>query len=352
LPPEFKPIGYIEKQHAPYMRIVNPENGAVIVGESGDNIGRGNRTSVYFKDESAFYERPELIDAALSQTSNCKIDVSTPNGNGNPFYRKRHGGKIDIFTFHWTQDPRKDKEWYRKQCNSLDPVIVAQEIDIDYDASVNDSWIPGEIISSAQRIGPADVDTHGGWIVGIDAAHYGDDESVIHFRKGRLNLPQVSVRGVSGIELASRVVGEIANLRGEIAAIIIELDGPGVSCYDQLNIGQYSDQLVGVHTGARQSDDKNYNLRALMWRHARDYLQEGGVSLPNDPELKSQLASVKFLYKNGLLLMQSKKEYKKEFGKSPDRGDAFVLTFADEMVGGYEEDDYTEDYHEVGTMGY
>jgi hypothetical protein len=26
--------------------------------------------------------------------------------------------------------------------------------------------------------------------------------------------------------------------------------------------------------------------------------------------------------------MQSKKEYKKEFGRSPDRADAFVLTFA------------------------
>jgi hypothetical protein len=26
--------------------------------------------------------------------------------------------------------------------------------------------------------------------------------------------------------------------------------------------------------------------------------------------------------------MQSKKEYKAEFGKSPDRADAFVLTFA------------------------
>jgi hypothetical protein len=80
LPAEFKPAGYSERAHALSMRIVNPENGSTIVGESGDNIGRGNRTSIYFKDESAFYERPDAIDAALSQTSNCKGDVSTPNG--------------------------------------------------------------------------------------------------------------------------------------------------------------------------------------------------------------------------------------------------------------------------------
>jgi hypothetical protein len=107
LPEEFQPAGWNEKKHAPYMAAVNPENGSRIVGEAGDNIGRGARTSIYFKDESAFYERPEKIDAALSQTSNCKIDVSTPNGEGNPFARKRKSGKVKVFTFHWRDDPRK-----------------------------------------------------------------------------------------------------------------------------------------------------------------------------------------------------------------------------------------------------
>ena len=126
LPKEFRPAQY----EAPHMRIVNHDNGSSIVGEAGDNIGRGNRTSIYFKDESAFYEHAEAIDAALSQTSNCKIDISTPNGNGNPFYRKRHAGRIPVFSFHWKDDPRKDEAWYNKQRATLDPVIVAQEIDI------------------------------------------------------------------------------------------------------------------------------------------------------------------------------------------------------------------------------
>lgn len=80
LPPRMRPAGYDEKKHAPFMRVLNPSNGSAIIGEAGSNIGRGARTSVYFKDESAFYEQPEQIDAALSQTSNCKIDVSTPQG--------------------------------------------------------------------------------------------------------------------------------------------------------------------------------------------------------------------------------------------------------------------------------
>lgn len=332
LPSEFQPRGYVEGRHAAYMRIVNPENGSAIVGEAGDNIGRGNRTSVYFKDESAFYERPEAIDAALSQTSNCKIDVSTPNGNGNPFYRKRHGGKVSVFTFHWTDDPRKGPDWYARQKAALDPVILAQEVDIDYNASVSDAWISGDLVAAAQLIGPADVKAIGHWRIGVDAAHYGDDESVIHRRRGRLNLPQITRRKLDGIQLAGVVEEECRGLEasgGSIGAIIIELDGPGVSCYDQLKMGRYADLVHGVHTGARQSDDVNYNLRAKMWRTAKEYLQDAPVSMPNDPELRSQVASVKYKYKDGLLLMQSKKEYKAEFGKSPDRADAFVLTFVD-----------------------
>lgn len=332
LPKEFRPVGYSERVHAPHMRIINPETGSTIVGEAGDNIGRGNRTSIYFKDESAFYDRPEAIDAALSMTSNCKIDVSTPNGAGNPFYRKRHGGKVSVFSFHWHDDPRKGAWWYEKQKRELDPVILAQEVDIDYTASVSDAWVVGSLVSDAQNIRPADLEPVGRWVVSIDAAHFGDDESVIHFRKGRVSLPQVFARGVDGIQLAGLVEDEIDNLltfdSDALGAIVIELDGPGVSCFDQLRQGKYGKFVQGVHTGARVSDSRNYNLRSQMWRSAKEYLEQQPCALPDDPELRAQLTSLKYKYKDGLLLMQSKKEYKSEFGKSPDRADAFVLSFA------------------------
>ncbi len=331
LPAEFRPKGYDCSKHAPHMRILNPENGSSIVGEAGDNIGRGNRTSIYFKDESAFYEHADAIDAALSQTSNCKIDVSTPNGNGNAFYRKRHGGKIPVFSFHWTQDPRKDEAWYKRQVDILDPVIVAQEIDIDYNASTSDAWINGDSIAAAQRNKAADIEVIGLWRIGVDAAHFGDDESIIHKRRGRLSLPQVTRKGLDGIQLAGVVEEECDTLvkaGGVVGVIVIELDGPGVSCFDQLKRGRYASVVNGVHTGARQADGKNYNLRAKLWRLAKEQLEQPPVVLPDCPELKSQLASLRYSYKDGLLLMQSKKDYKKIFGKSPDRADGYILTFA------------------------
>lgn len=331
LPIEFQPAGWDAKKYAPFMTIKNPENGAAIVGESGDNIGRGNRTSIYFKDESAFYERAESIDAALSQTSNCKIDVSTPNGNGNPFYRKRHSGKVKIFTFHWRDDPRKGPEWYEKQKDQLDPVVLAQEVDIDYNASTSDSWISGALVEDAQRLGPGDVVANGPWMIGVDAAHMGDDEHVIHSRRGLLSLPQITRKQIDGPILAGVVEDHCRSLvsgGGEIGAIVIELDGPGVSCYDTLKRGSFYDKVVGVHTGAKLSDSRNYNVKARMWREALEYLKTGGCSMPTDPELKAQIASVRYTYRDGLLLMEPKKDHKKRLGRSPDRADAWALTFA------------------------
>jgi len=87
------------QKHAPHMRINFPATGASISGEAGDGIGRGDRSSLFFVDESAFLERPELVEASLSQTTNCRIDVSTPHGMANPFAEKRHSGMVKVFTF-------------------------------------------------------------------------------------------------------------------------------------------------------------------------------------------------------------------------------------------------------------
>lgn len=148
IPVEFRG-SWDRNKHAPHMRIMFPDTDSVITGESGDGIGRGDRTSFYIVDESAYLERPQLVDASLSATTNCRQDVSTPNGMGNSFAQKRFGGKVKVFTFHWRDDPRKDDAWYAKQTEELDAVTVAQEIDINYSASVEGVLIPSAWVQAA-----------------------------------------------------------------------------------------------------------------------------------------------------------------------------------------------------------
>jgi LAGLIDADG-like domain/Terminase RNAseH like domain len=104
LPEEFRG-GFVPWRDAPYMRITFPETGSIIAGEGGDDIGRGDRTTLYFFDEEAHHPRQELVAAALSQTTNCQIGMSSVRGMNNLFAQKRWGGKIDVFIFDWRAQP-------------------------------------------------------------------------------------------------------------------------------------------------------------------------------------------------------------------------------------------------------
>lgn len=186
LPPEFRG-GFNRKQHAPHMRMMFP-NGSTITGEGGDNIGRGDRKTLYFVDEAAHLQRPMLIEAALSATTNCRIDLSSIRGMDNPFAQKRHSGKFEVFTFHWRNDPRKDEIWYEKTKEEINnPVILAQEYDINYSASVEGIVIPNEWAQAA-------VDAHiklkieptGSIDAALDVADQGVDLNAMAVKKGIL----------------------------------------------------------------------------------------------------------------------------------------------------------------------
>lgn len=186
LPPEFRGQ-WDERKNTAHMRISFPHTGSVMTGEAGDSIGRGDRTAIYFVDESAHIERPQLIDMALSATTNCRIDVSSVNGMANSFAVKLHGGKIDVFVFDWRDDPRKSQAWYDKQCEILDPVTVAQEIDRNCNASAENVIIPGEWIQAAInshiRLG---IDPTGNKTAGLDVADEGKDKNALAARYGPL----------------------------------------------------------------------------------------------------------------------------------------------------------------------
>jgi len=187
IPPEFKD-GWDIKKHAPHMRIQFPGTNSIISGEAGDGIGRGDRASFYIVDESAWLPRPELVEASLSQTTNCRIDVSTPRGMNNPFARRRFGGKVSVFSFHWRDDPRKDEEWYTKKCHDIDdPVVIAQEIDLDYSASLEGILIPSAWVqASVDAHKKLNITPSGVRLASMDVADEGKDKNALCGRHGIL----------------------------------------------------------------------------------------------------------------------------------------------------------------------
>lgn len=148
LPVEFR-RGWT-RADAPEKLIKFPATNSAIKGEGGDEIGRGGRTSIYFVDESAFLERPQTVEASLSNTTNSRIDLSSYHGTNNPFYYKTQQYKPEwVFPFHWRDDPRKNEEWYKRMVEKFDPVTIAQEVDMNPSGAVTGIVIPSAWVNAA-----------------------------------------------------------------------------------------------------------------------------------------------------------------------------------------------------------
>ncbi len=336
VPARFMPAGYTERTCAPFMRFVNPETGSAIVGEAGDNIGRGNRTSIYFVDEAAFVEHQESVAAALSETSNCKLWISTANGAGNWFHRKRLSRGTRVFTFHWRDDPRKGEEWYRRKVAEIDdPVIVAQELDINYEAAISNTLLEAQYVDRAQRRGPADVAPVGRRILSVDVARFGSNETVITYRRGRCVVWQRVFKKIPTTDTVGHVRDAVIELGGPEAIALIAVDdiGVGGGVTDGLR-ALYPDQdgfrlVKGVNAALQVDDDAaNYNVRAQMYWHLRKWFQDEPNSIPADPELKAQLCAITYTFRAGKRLLEEKEKIMKDGRKSPDRADSLALSFA------------------------
>ena len=184
--------------------------------------------------------------------------------------------------------------------------------------------------------GPMEVPPTGGLMVGIDVARFGDDKTVLSFRRGRVLLKQVAWTKHDLVQTAARARNEIAAYNMRPDQIAVDTIGIGAGVADMMR-GWYPDKVdnrtqrvvktvVDVNSSLRLDDGQNYNLRAYMASHLKLWL--AGASIPNDQELKTDLTALRYSYRGGELLLESKDDAKRRGIKSPDRFDSLALTFA------------------------
>lgn len=200
LPKVFK-NGWNGKTDSKHMVLEFPYTECAFTGEAGDNIGRGGRTAIYGVDEAAHVERPKLIDASLSATTDCRIDISSVNGSANSFAERAHNNHIPRFDFSWRDDPRKDQEWYERKKRELDPVVVSQEIDCNFNASVDGIIIPQTHVLAALDLDiKLGITPSGKRTAALDIADQGKDKCALAERYGYLLENVTSWRGIGVID--------------------------------------------------------------------------------------------------------------------------------------------------------
>jgi len=134
------PDGFSKNDHDNYMRLVNPETGNTIRGEANNQFfGTGGRNKAALLDEFAKWMYTDALAwQSLSDTTNCKIAVSSAFGKQNQFYRLKAqiAGTIKVIRLHWKKHPLKDMIWYNKEKLRRSKEDLAAEVDINYSASV------------------------------------------------------------------------------------------------------------------------------------------------------------------------------------------------------------------------
>jgi hypothetical protein len=126
-----------------YLFLINHSRGNIVKGESSaTSSGRGGTYSRVIWDEAAFTPRSKQLFASLAPNTRQIVMLSTANGKDNVFYEtkdKIERGEIverwHKIVVHWRE--YFDEAWYEDQKKKLgnDPRLIAQELDIDYEAS-------------------------------------------------------------------------------------------------------------------------------------------------------------------------------------------------------------------------
>jgi phage terminase large subunit len=379
LPAWMLPKGFHLRTHATYMKIINPLTGATITGESGASIGRGGRSQVYFKDESAHYERPELIEASLGDNTDVQIDISSVHGTANVFYRRRMAGeewmpdktptkgKTRVFVFDWRNHPGKTQDWYDRRRAKAESEgllhLLAQEVDRDYAASVDRVIIPMPWIKAA-------IDAHiklgfgddGKKIAGLDVADEGGDKNALAIRHGViLKLAEHWGEGDTGVT-ARRAIQQV--LESACAELYYDSIGVGATVKAETNRlkkeghipqslkilpwnagaspNQPEDRLIPGDANSPKNNDFFSNMKAQGWWNLRCRFEKTHRAVTQgvkyDPaELISLPSELSLLHEIELELSQATQQSngkgklvvdkKPDGAKSPNLADAIVMCY-------------------------
>lgn len=195
LPDWILPNGFKFKVHRTKLKLVNPENGNSITGDTmNPNFGRGSRKTFIMFDELAFWDYAKDAWESAGDSTNCRVANSTPNGMD--YYKMLRDSGIDVLTLHWREHPLKDQEWYNYECKRRTEEEIAQELDISYTKSkegrVYQEWNENNVVSGQYEYND-DLPLYIGWDFGKT-----DDTAIIWAQPSREGLRIIDVYRKTG----------------------------------------------------------------------------------------------------------------------------------------------------------
>lgn len=164
-------------------------------------------------------------------------------------------------------------------------------------------------------------------VLGVDPARTGDRTTIIA-RRGRVVPWYKKYDSMNNTKLAGILIKMINEKH--VRKIFIDF-AYGTGVYDIMKELGYGKFITLVHFNESPLDEDRFvNKRAELWYLAKEWIEDDGVSIPDDEVFQADLMSApeEMTTSNSKIQMVSKKQIKKEFGMSPDILDGLGLTFA------------------------
>ena len=187
-------------------------------------------------------------------------------------------------------------------------------------------------------------------IVGVDPSRGGDRFSLIK-RWGRKAYDLKNWQGEEidklgkAVSKCKAVLDEVCPIAGKVPDMMFIDAGGGADLVDRLHELGYEKRVKAIYFGSSPLDDKRYkNKRGEMWGLTNEWLSDENleVELPDDDGLHGDLiASPYDRDSHDRMVLWRKEKIKRDYGYSPDDGDALALTFAEPVL---QNDDFEMDY--------
>lgn len=312
-------------------------------------------------------ESPEALAGVHSEMGKVLIIADEASGVPDPVYQAASGsmsgrtattilaGNPTRLTglFYDTHHDLADS-WTRFHISALnhprvDPSFVAMQLAYGEDSNRyrvhvlgefpkadDDAVIPRDLMEAALNREVQAVPVKPIWGVDVGGAGKTSDRSTLAKRQG--NVLVEPVRLFARME-TMQVVGAIksewdqtlpSDRPSEILVDSIGLGAGVASRLQELNL-----PARGINVGETPAMREQYtNLKTELWFRTREWFSARDCNLAGDKELGRELCAVNYEppTSTGKTKVEAKAITKKRLGHSPDRADAFVLTFAGDAV--------------------
>ena len=223
---------------------------------------------------------------------------------------------------------RINAEWAKKQIAQYgrrDPWVMSYILGSFPDSASNTLVTEHEVDAAMGRHLILTDYAHAEKRLGVDVAAEGMDQNCIFPRQGLASFPYILKRQSTAQDIGDRII--MAKLKWGVEAVYCD-DTGGYASGLREYLRNAGHETIGVNFASKAHDkDRYFNRRAEMWWRMAESVKRG-CALPPSRELREELTTVKYSFKNGKFLIEPKDDIKERLRRSPDISDALALTHA------------------------